>query len=235
MSRAQRLIHLLQLLRQHRFPITGSHLAAESGVSLRTLYRDIRTLQEQGAHIEGEAGLGYVLRPGFMLPPLMFSDEEIEALVLGSRWVATRGDERLKAGADSALHKIAAVLPTDLRYALDATALLPGPPAVKITDAVDVADIRKAIRAEYKATIDYHDLQDNHTTRTIWPFALGYFDHVRLLIAWCELRCGFRHFRADRIRQFTASQEHYPRKRQALLKTWRQEVIAPQMVTADKN
>ncbi len=226
MSRAQRLIHLLQLLRHHRFPISGASLATELNISVRTLYRDIRTLQEQGAQIEGEAGLGYVLRPGFMLPPLMFSEEEIEALVLGSRWVAARGDERLKSDAHSALHKIAAVLPTDLRNALDSSTLLPGPPAEQVLELADVAQIRQAIRAEHKATIDYQDAQNTISTRTIWPFALGYFDHVRILIAWCELRNGFRHFRADRISKFIVSQECYPRKRQALLKAWRQEIIA---------
>lgn len=235
MSRAQRLIQLLQLLRQHRFPVTGAFLAGELEISVRTLYRDIQTLQQQGAHIEGEAGLGYVLRPGFMLPPLMFNEEEIEALVLGSRWVAARGDWRLKAGANSVLHKIAAVLPADLRHVLDATALLPGPPSVKITDEVDVAEIRKAVRAEYKVTIDYQDLKGHCTMRTIWPFAIGYFDHVRLVIAWCELRNEFRHFRADRISKFTVSQERYPRKRQALLKIWRQEVMTTQAITTDKN
>src|SRR6476660_2658089 len=99
MSRSQRLLDLLQILRRHRFPVTGAALAGELGISLRTLYRDIASLQEQGANIEGEPGLGYVLRPGFMLPPLMFSEDEIEALVLGSRWVAERGDERLGAAA----------------------------------------------------------------------------------------------------------------------------------------
>jgi predicted DNA-binding transcriptional regulator YafY len=227
LSRAQRLIHLLQLLRHHRFPVSGASLATELGISLRTLYRDISTLQAQGARIEGEAGLGYVLRPGFMLPPLMFSEEEIEALVLGSRWVAVRGDERLKSGATSALHKIAAVLPTDLRNALDASTLLPGPPAEHIIEeVVDMEQIRKAIRAESKVTISYQDAKGNATTRIIWPFALGYFDHVRILVAWCELRQGFRHFRADRVSQFIASRECYPRKRQALLKAWRQEIIA---------
>lgn len=226
MSRAQRLIHLLQLLRHHRFPVSGASLANELGISVRTLYRDISILQAQGAQIEGEAGLGYVLRPGFMLPPLMFSEEEIEALVLGSRWAAARGDERLKSGANSALHKIAAVLPTVLRNALDTSTLLPGPPAERITDIADVAQIRQVIRAEHKATIDYQDAQGNASTRIIWPFALGYFDHVRIVVAWCELRNEFRHFRSDRINRFIASQECYPRKRQALLKAWRQEIMA---------
>src|SRR6516225_364885 len=103
MSRAERLLDLIQILRRHRRPVAGKLLAEELGISLRTLYRDIASLQAQGAGIEGEAGIGYVLKPGFMLPPLMFSEEEIEALVLGSRWVAERGDQRLAAAAKNAL------------------------------------------------------------------------------------------------------------------------------------
>lgn len=108
MSRAERLLDLMQVLRRHRGPVSGRHLAQETGVSLRTLYRDIASLQAQGAAIEGEPGLGYVLRPGFTLPPLMFREEEIEALVLGMRWVAARGDDPLAAAAGDALAKIAA-------------------------------------------------------------------------------------------------------------------------------
>ena len=97
MARSERLLELIQVLRRHRRPVSGAVLAEELGVSLRTVYRDIDTLKAQGAHIDGEAGMGYVLRPGFMLPPLMFSEEEIEALVLGSRWVHQRGDRMLAA------------------------------------------------------------------------------------------------------------------------------------------
>ena len=115
MSRSARLFDLLQALRRRRRPVTAQALAGELGVSIRTMYRDIATLQGQGADIRGEAGLGYVLTPGFMLPPLMFSADEIEALVLGSRWVAGRGDARLSAAARDALAKVAAVLPDELR------------------------------------------------------------------------------------------------------------------------
>src|SRR5271155_1481475 len=126
MSRAQRLLDLIQILRRHRFPVAGTSLADELGISLRTLYRDIETLKTQGAHIDGEPGIGYILRPGFMLPPLMFSEEEIEALVLGGRWVAQQPDRRLAGAARNALASIAAVLPADLRAALDSGALLVG-------------------------------------------------------------------------------------------------------------
>src|SRR5882724_3329310 len=106
MPRSQRLLDLMQVLRRHRRPVSGAVLAEEVGVSLRTLYRDIESLKSLGAYIDGEAGVGYVLRPGFMLPPLMFTQEEIEALVLGSRWVAKRSDARLGLAARNALAKI---------------------------------------------------------------------------------------------------------------------------------
>jgi biotin operon repressor len=127
MSRAQRLLDLIQVLRGYRRPVGGAVLAETLGISLRTLYRDIETLNTQGAHIDGEPGVGYVLRPGFMLPPLMFSEEEIEAIVLGSCWVADRADAALSAAARNALAKIAAVLPQDLKTSLDTSGLLIGP------------------------------------------------------------------------------------------------------------
>ncbi len=242
MSRAQRLLELIQLLRQHRFPITGHQLAKRLKISLRTLYRDIATLQEQGAHIEGEAGLGYVLKPGFMLPPLMFSQEEIEALVLGSRWVAERGDPQLASAARAAVQKIAAVLPPDLREALDANTLLVGPEArpnfAPDTDPAlppALAQIRSAIRNERKLQLHYRDLKEQISHRMIWPFALGFFEQVRVLIAWCELRQEIRHFRTDRIVAFELSPERYPQRRQALLKIWRQQQGIKSQTTADKN
>ncbi|MCG8707966.1 YafY family transcriptional regulator [Brenneria sp. 4F2] len=229
MSRAQRLLDLIQMLRRHRFPVTGANLAAELGISLRTLYRDIATLQAQGADIEGEAGLGYILRPGFMLPPLMFSEEEIEALVLGSRWVASRGDQPLSNAARCALAKISAVLPDDLRNQLDAAALLIGPGTAPQTDDHALSVIRHAIRSERKLEIHYRDVNDAQTRRIVWPFALGYFDHTRVLAAWCETRRAFRHFRTERIAQLSLVKQRYPRRRQVLLKEWRDsEGIPPQ-------
>jgi predicted DNA-binding transcriptional regulator YafY len=221
MSRTERLFTLLQTLRQHRFPVSGANLALELGVSLRTLYRDIATLQAQGANIEGEPGLGYVLRPGFMLPPLMFSAEEIEALVLGSRWVAQRTDTPLGSAAKSALAKIAAVLPDELRQTLDGSSLMVATPSQAETDVVDLSIIRLAIRGQYKLRIDYCDLQGKHSQRTIWPLALGYFDHVRMLAGWCEVRQDFRHFRTDRISALLITPERYLRSKQELLKQWR--------------
>ncbi len=221
MSRTERLLDLLQLLRRHRQPRSGAVIAAELGISLRTLYRDIATLQSQGACIDGAPGLGYVLKPGFTLPPLMFTADEVEALVLGSRWVADRGDGRLAAAARDALAKIAAVLPAELRHELDTSALIVGPGEPIAAGDIDVATIRQAIRTERKLDIRYRDAAANDSARTIWPFALGFFDRARVVVAWCELRRSIRHFRTDRIAGLTLSAERYPRRRQALMQEWR--------------
>jgi predicted DNA-binding transcriptional regulator YafY len=230
MSRTERLLELLQVLRRHRRPVTGAALSAELGVSARTLYRDIATLRGQGARIEGEPGLGYVLRPGFTLPPLMFSIEEIEALVLGSRWVARRSDDRsLATAADDALAKIAAVLPDDLRREVDAATLLVGQERPHI-DTVDAGQMREAIRREHKVRIGYRDAEGRATSRTIWPFAIGFFEHARVVVAWCETRRGFRHFRLDRVGRLELTGARYPRGRADLLAAWRE-----QLDTTDRN
>lgn len=222
MSRAQRLLDLVQLLRRHRHPVSGATLADELGISLRTLYRDIAALQAQGAAIDGEPGLGYVLRAGFLLPPLMFSDEEIAALVLGSRWVADRAEAQLGLAARNAMAKIAAVLPADLREELDTSPLLVGPGEVIETDGERLAAVRRAIRSERKLAITYRGPDGSQTRRSIWPFALAYFDRVRMVVAWCELRQGFRHFRADRITALMPTDIRYPRRRHAMLREWRE-------------
>ncbi|WP_428671758.1 helix-turn-helix transcriptional regulator [Roseibium sp.] len=221
MSRSERLFDLLQVLRRHRRPVSGKVLAEELGVSIRTLYRDIASLQALGATIEGEPGVGYVLKPGFLLPPLMFPPEEIEAIVLGSRWVAARGDERLKSAAKGALARLAAVLPPDLRDELEVSPLLVGPGANIAADSVDAALLRKAIRTEHKLDLTYRDARGTSSQRTVWPVALGYFDQVRLLIAWCERREAFRHFRTDRIDHAEMLDERYPKRRRVLEKEWR--------------
>jgi predicted DNA-binding transcriptional regulator YafY len=221
MSRSERLFDLLHVLRRHRRPVSGKVLAEEIGVSIRTLYRDIASLQAQGAVIEGEPGVGYVLKPGFLLPPLMFPPEEIEALVLGSRWVAKRADSALSVAASSALARIAAVLPPELRSDLDASALLVGPSAGSRADSVDLLVLRKAIRAEMKLAISYRDGQGSISRRVVWPFALSFFDQVRVVVCWCELRQGFRHFRTDRIAEAEETGNRYPKSRQALLRQWR--------------
>ena len=218
MARAERLLALIQVLSRHRYPVSGQAIADERGVSLRTVYRDIQTLISQGAAIDGEAGVGFVLRPGFVLPPLMFSDDEIEALVLGLRFVAQRTDAPLERAAMNALAKIAAVLPADLRESIEGVGLMAGPGA---DDPLDLAPVRAAMRAEHKLILHYANANGERTRRTVWPVALGFFDRARVLVAWCELRAGFRHFRTDRIAKLRVSDKRYPRRRRVLMKEWR--------------
>jgi predicted DNA-binding transcriptional regulator YafY len=228
MSRAERLLSLIQLLRRHRRPISGAKLAGELGISLRTLYRDIASLQAQGAAIDGAPGFGYVLQPGFMLPPLMFTTDEIEALVLGSRWVIGRADSRLGGAARQALAKIAAVLPPEARRVLDGSSLIVGP-AVDSLPSVDpsageagMPALRLAIRDEQKVALRYRDAQGRETKRMVWPVAVGFFDRARVLVAWCELRQELRHFRTDRITALDLTGQRYPRRRHVLLREWRE-------------
>lgn len=215
------------MLRRRRQAVSGDVLARELGISLRTLYRDIASLQAQGAPIEGEPGLGYVLRPGFTLPPLMFTEDEVEALMLGSHWVAENGDPRLAQAAMDVAAKVAAVLPLDRRAQFDDPSLLVV--RRRRNDGKDVlAPIREAIRKERKLKIDYTDLGKSPSSRTIWPFAVGFFEQVRVVAAWCELRRDFRHFRIDRISRLVSTDERYQRRRAVLLKDWRKQMgIAP--------
>ncbi len=232
MTRSERLLNLLQALRRARIAVTGVVLAQGLGVSIRTLYRDIASLQSLGAVIEGERGVGYVLRGGLLLPPLMFTEEEIEALVLGSRWVEKRADPRLASAAQDVLTKIAAVLPRDLRQDLEASTLLVGPRKPTPKEAIDAAVLRRAIRSERKLRMTYTDAKGRNSRRVIWPFAMGYFEEARVLVAWCETRKEFRHFRTDRILQLIELGQRYPRRRHALLREWRSVVGATGDATA---
>lgn len=221
MSRSERLLDLLHILRRHRRAVSAKALAAETGVSIRTLYRDIASLQAQGAQIEGEPGVGYVLKPGFLLPSLMFPSDEVEALVLGARWVADRADGKLADSALSALARIAAVLPEGLRRELEASALLVSQGQGIPDNVVDPEVLRKAIRAERKLRLTYRNASGAISHRIVWPFALVYFEQARVLVGWCELRQGFRNFRIDRIATAQVLEHCYPTRKQALLEAWR--------------
>jgi predicted DNA-binding transcriptional regulator YafY len=221
MSRAERLLELMQNLRLRRRPVAGAALAEELAVSLRTLYRDIEALKARGARIEGEAGLGYVLRPGFTLPPLMFSLDEVEALALGARWVEGRADEGLKKAARGALAKIAAVLPPERAEALDWPTLMAGAAKLGDEESVSLPLVRKALSLERKLELAYVDKEGRRSTRIVWPVAVGFFDHARMLAAWCETREAFRHFRLDRMAAVAVLDERPPKARRTLLRDWR--------------
>jgi predicted DNA-binding transcriptional regulator YafY len=199
MRRADRLLRIIQLLRRHRRPVTGARMAEELEVSLRTLYRDIADLITDGVPIRGEAGVGYVLGEGYDLPPLMFKSDELEAIMLGLSWVQGRGDIALRRAAQDVVGKIGTVLPEGLRPFLYDAPLITPPKLGVVEDKVDISALRVAIRGQQKVEIDYADEQGRSTRRVIWPIAISYFDWQRIVVAWCELRQGFRHFRTDRI------------------------------------
>jgi len=223
MSRTTRLFKLMDALRGHRRPVTAARLADDLSVSVRTGYRDIQTLIDLGAPVEGEAGLGYLLRAGFFLPPLMFGEDELEALVLGARWVRGQGDPALAQAADSALAKIATASPKDLRDKIADTGLWAPRWPAPAEQPAGLRAIREAMRREHKLAITYVDEKGLTTERIVWPVALAFFEGKRLLAAWCELRNGFRHFRSDRISSLNTLDARYPTRRAALMKTWRRE------------
>jgi predicted DNA-binding transcriptional regulator YafY len=201
MRRADRLFQIIQLLRRRRTVVTAAALAGRLDVSERTIYRDIRDLILSGTPIDGEAGVGYRLRPGYDLPPLMFDRDEIEALVLGARIVRSMGDARLARSADSILAKVSAVVPEPLRKALDETKLFAPESRLNVSQALTA--VRDALVAHRKLRIAYQDASGQASERTVRPLGAFFWGKVWTLSAWCELRSDFRDFRLDRIEQFT--------------------------------
>lgn len=221
MDKTERLFSIMDALRRHRRPVTAAALAEEQGVSVRTLYRDVQTLIGLGAPIEGEAGIGYMLKPGFFLPPLMFTAEELEALVLGGRWVEGRPDPALAAAARNALAKIATASPEDLRDRINNAGVWPVP-AYRQPERQEpvLGVIRQAIRDEKVLQISYSDEQGRGTERTIWPVTLGYFEDRQIVVAWCTLREDFRSFRTDRIALAEIIDGRFGKRRAVLAREW---------------
>jgi predicted DNA-binding transcriptional regulator YafY len=208
MRRADRLFEIIQLLRR-KPTVRARDLSETLEVSERTIYRDIQDLMASGVPIEGEAGVGYVLRAGFDLPPLMFKEQEIEALVLGARIVESSADTELAEAASDAIAKIEAVIPERLRGFMANTALL-APPSNKMEPLLfDLASLRRAVRSRRKVSFDYTDILRQKSRRTVRPLSLAYFGPVWLLAAWCELRNDFRTFRLDRMVDFSVTLETF--------------------------
>jgi predicted DNA-binding transcriptional regulator YafY len=221
MRRADRLFQIIQIMRSDGSkPVTAHMLAEELETSVRTIYRDIADLMSQRVPIRGEAGVGYVLERGYDMPPLMLTANEIEAAVMGAQWVASNGDKFLRQGARDLISKITDVIPLDLRpVAMKPTAFLLGPSEQK-EDAIDMQQLRLSIRKQGKLKIKYLDLKGSETTRIIWPIVVGYFKTVRLIVAWCEKRSDFRHFRSDKIQDVIFLDETYPTPTKVLRDRW---------------
>ena len=210
MRRSDRLFDIIQRLRTARGPTTAAALADELEVTVRTVYRDVATLQARRVPIEGAAGIGYMLRRGFDLPPLMFNTEEIEAIAVGARLVARTGDPSLHNAAESVLSKVTVVLPEALRAQLATAPIFVSTTGAPVPESIDLAAVRQAIREERKLHIIYADEKGARTQRTIWPIAVAYYVQATLIGAWCELRQDYRHFRADRISEMMVLDECYP-------------------------
>ena len=220
MSRSQRLFDLLQLLRCHKYPVSADHLARELNVSTRTIYRDIVTLQAQGAEIDGEAGVGYQLKPTFTLPPMMFSMEELEALRLGAEWVAKQANGEFSESARNAIAKISAVLPAD-HQAKRSEDIIRVASIIEVAElTIELSDIKLAIKQQNKAEIHYTDAKDQVSERIVWPMLIGLFEQHYVLVAWCETRSAYRNFRLDRITEWKMLEEKYQRQRHDLIKDW---------------
>lgn len=220
MRRADRLLQIVQILRRRpRTPTTALALAEELEVAPRTIYRDILALQSARVPIDGEAGVGYRLQPGYDLPPLMFNADEIEAITLGATMVIERGDPDLANAARDVLAKIQTVLPKRAADQLWKAALLvPHRLPEGVSFGAHLPSIRKAIRDHRKLRIDYSDAKDRVTSRTIWPLGLYLFSHVTLLCAWCETRKDYRAFRSERIHACEPYRDTFDPKNGALMK-----------------
>lgn len=218
MRRADRLLQIIQILRRATAPVTASELASELEVVPRTIYRDIVTLQASRVPIEGAVGMGYVLRGGYDLPPLMFNSAEIDAIVLGLTMVKERGDAELARGADDALAKVQAVVPPDMLYQMRiAKLLVPHPLEDGVSFGEHVPLIRGAVREGRKLLINYQDAKGSPTTRIIWPLGLYLFSHVTMIGAWCEARDDYRAFRAERIRACRPLEERFDGRNGAMM------------------
>jgi predicted DNA-binding transcriptional regulator YafY len=213
---------MLGMLRARRTPVTALELAQELGVSERSIHRDIETLRLLGAPLDGQAGVGFLLRDGFFLPHLAFSAEEVEAVVLGLTWVQQRADPSLSKSSGSALAKILSSR-NDGLHDEHTPGLMSAASISQRSDPAQVGVLRDAIRRLRKVAITYEDAGGALSERVVWPITIVYFDDVRVLAAWCEARSAFRHFRVDRVRSATTLDDRYPERRSLLMRRWREQ------------
>jgi predicted DNA-binding transcriptional regulator YafY len=220
MRRGDRLFEVIEILRRAKGPISAHSIGEELGVTKRTVYRDVAALIGQGVPINGEAGVGYVLEPGFHMPPLMLTPDEIEAVTLGVLWVKTRGEPELALAAEKLIAKLEAVAPDKYRTSFLQPAVSVAPVA-QPDEVLGAAAIRLAIRRRKKIALQYSDNSGQQTRRVIWPILLGYRDTSRIVAAWCEMREGFRYFRTERILEAEVLEDSIPGRMDILRAEWR--------------
>ncbi|KZZ43943.1 MAG: YafY family transcriptional regulator [Saccharospirillaceae bacterium] len=222
-NKSERLFQLVTLLRSRRTAITAETLAEFMEVSVRTIYRDIQALVVSGIPVEGEAGIGYRLRPGFQLPPLMFDFDEVQSILLGTHMVAAWTDQELAQAARRAEAKIRAVLPEQQLMRADNSPYCV-PPVLKEHPVQTVhLNIRHACERLLKVTMDYEDAQGSKSQRTVWPLGMLFWGQRWTFLAWCESRDAYRSFRLDRVNNIDLLNEHYPRHPQRNLQHYLQQ------------
>ncbi|WP_299730268.1 YafY family protein [uncultured Tateyamaria sp.] len=202
MGRSVRMFEIIQLLRNSDRPCTAQKIAEDLEVTKRTVYRDIASLQALRVPIEGEAGVGYIMRSGFDLPPINFDVEEAEAITVGLAMITRTGDKGLKRAARSAAQKLADATPLS-------STLFASSYGAEEPKSIDLSDVRRAIREEQKLRITYRRADETESERTILPIAIAYHSDAIVLAGWCELRNDFRHFRPDRISSYSVLPETF--------------------------
>jgi predicted DNA-binding transcriptional regulator YafY len=225
MRRSDRLFDVIQALRTAKGPMTAAALAERLEVTVRTIYRDVATLQARRIPIEGAPGFGYMLRRGFDLPPLMFTTDEIEAIAVAMRMLRRTGDRGLHAAAQNVLSKVTVALPDALREHLATPPFFVSHHGAPAPPVADLTAIRAAIRDERKLRLDYGDGKGDRTQRVVWPIAIAYYAESTLISAWCELRDDFRHFRADRILDCDILDESFPVCGKELFARWQDRFV----------
>lgn len=226
MRRTERLFQIIQILRGARAPMTGRDLADELEISIRTLYRDMAELMAQRIPITGEAGMGYVLDDGYDMPPLMLTADELEAAALGAAWVASEADPSLARAARDLVSKLSEAIPKELRpIVLDASSQ-PIKTRSTVNERFDGALLRHAIRERYRLQIGYADRDARVTNRIVWPLFIAFLDRTRYIVAWCETRGDYRHFKTDRVQDLAVLGEKYQGRRLALIKGWEEAMAA---------
>lgn len=209
MRRADRLFLIIHALRGRRTALPAHRLADTLGVSLRTVYRDVADLQRSGVPIEGEAGVGYLLRKGSDIPPLMFAADELEALVVGSRFVQAFAGERLTRAVDAALLKISAVVPQELRSRTERSRIYAPDFGQHVSLKAHFDGLHACIGDRRVIAVDYADAEGRATRRDVEPLCLAFWGGAWTLGGWCRLRGAFRNFRLDRIASVEPTGERF--------------------------
>lgn len=216
MRRADRLFEIIQILRRSKTSVTAAELAQQLETSTRTIYRDLAALQAYRTPIEGAAGVGYILRSSYDLPPLNFDSEEIEAIVVGLSLLSRTGDKGLQKAAAKVMRKIDTINDTQTRLHVS-------PYGVDVNEGKFLPQIRSSIRGAQALKVNYISLKDQTTTRIILPLAVIYYAEVNLLVAWCETRQDYRNFRVDRITEIIFLDRFFKDECEQLLKAWNEQ------------